>query len=85
MSRKPNPRSKTMSHLNIDRDTELKIISQSKATEKRKSLVPARVNAKTIIFIDRDRDKEKAVADYLRKIEADCNPLPRPKPRTRKK
>lgn len=73
-----------MSHLNIDRDTELKVISQSKAFEKRKRLVPVRVNAKTIIFIDRDRDKEKAVADFIRKIEADYSPLPKPRVRTKK-
>lgn len=85
-----DPNAKTKFHLNIDRETELLVIQKAHKKESKRPLVPVRVNAKTIIFIEKGRDKKKAVDDFLSKLDRDDKVINRssaikPKPETPKK
>lgn len=53
----------------IDRHTELKAIDKSSKSEKKRQLVPVRVNDKTVIFIDKARDKEEAISFFLNRLK----------------
>lgn len=75
MHKQSNPNAKTKYHLNIDRETELYVIDKAKRNEKKRELVPVKVNAKTVIFIDKNRDKQQAVEEFKRKLEMADKPV----------